>query len=939
MKKINIIILFLILISIVNAVNTDQLTQEGKNKAIGAICKSKQGGEACKAYEILKNPITPLTNELGSGVMKFFSAIKDPMGAGKDEVMNRIMESLQEDNPGLGNAFNFYSVFQKYRGKADQLFGKEEYEPFYNPETDEYGAGREGDPNYLKFSSGTQISEFERPSNEITGSVTQKDNKPEELKGISTENGLSFKCEKGEDKKNKKCIAKGDGFEEIQLDSGEEVVFIEQPKKKLIIKSGIVNFKVNNVDYNEIRDGEFRFDKEGKTIEYAKFTAGINLGGIYGPSTKHNVYKFNYLNKEYKFDVNAGGNVLFNPTQNSINGDGIKNFQFGDKTTLGKKTISGSFNLVFKDISKEEIQKINFRGNGKYMDSEENIITTSPEDFTVCLSKYDTNNIKLDSKKNECKGTNQVWINKEDYLVSIKTKGKNIVNMGLHTKIDTTLRGSETSFLMFPDMDNKLQVTKGIAELTKDHIKAWVESKGDCPVMGKVIGFAFKVFETESKTCGTYVKIDRYSVNGLVTPPLTIVGSEGNNYLIGSTGMISTINKDGKVIAGAFLGKNYKSADPFLAGETMIDEPAVNKDTMTRIYIMNYRKYLEGRINEIKGGKLNEYALAAFGISDVQGRNLDARQSMQFIQSELDLALVQLNNGYPPEDALSYQFDLKTGKKGRKLNIPPIFQKSIIEGFNDDGTIKPKRFAIIAKEDNKNCFNVNEFVMSECVLNDRMLNDMARKTYYEKNSLLKNDKGNPTILGNLINAEKLGPKNIIGERRLPKVTEETPIPDLIASLQRNIAFKRKQGVSDTEKTYFIPNTKIGYSINDMEKEIKRLNDIYQSDKDLATIESVDKELHSTLNKLKVNLPLGTTIPSYIDVVDVATIPIAALKAAKAGKLLTEYDYVINLRAFKNFAKVADDGSELLPFFARADKLPAKELAKYGDIPLVGKVCL
>src|SRR3989344_4344646 len=177
MKKINIIILFLILISIVNAINTDQLAQEGKNKAIGAICKFKQGGEACKAYEILKNPTTPLTNELGPGEMKFFSAIKDPMDAGK-----------------------------------------------------------------------------------------------------------------------------GDGFEEIQLDSGEEVIFIEQPKKKLIIKSGIVNFKVNNVDYKEIRDGEFRIDKDGK-IEYAKFTAGIDLGGIYGPNTKHNEYKFNYLNKEYKFDV------------------------------------------------------------------------------------------------------------------------------------------------------------------------------------------------------------------------------------------------------------------------------------------------------------------------------------------------------------------------------------------------------------------------------------------------------------------------------------------------------------------------------------------------------------------------------------------------------------------------------------------------------------
>ena len=927
MKKINIIILFLILISIVNAINTDQLTQEGKNKAIGAICKSKQGGEACKAYEILKNPTTPLTNELGPGVMKFFSAIKDPMDAGKDEAMNRIMESLQEDNPGLGNAFNFYSVFQKYRGKADQLFGKEEYEPFYNPETNEYGAGKEEDPNYFKFSSGTQISEIE-PTNEITGSVTTS--KPEELKGVQTENGLSFKCEKGEDKKNKRCVAKGDGFEEIQLDSGEEVIFIEQPKKKLIIKSGIVNFKVNNVDYKEIRDGEFRIDKDGK-IEYAKFTAGIDLGGIYGPNTKHNEYKFNYLNKEYKFDVSAGGNVLFDPIQSKIGGDGIKSFQFGDKT----KTISGSFTLKFKDINKGDVENIKFRGNGKYMDSENNIIATSPDDFTVCLSKKDTSKTVL---KDGCEGTNQVWINKEDYLVSIKTKGKNIINVGLHTKIDTRLKGAETSFFMYPNLDNKFQITKGVAEVTKDHIKAWVESKGDCPLTGKIIGFAFRVFETEGKTCGTYIKIDRTSVNGEITPPLTIVGTEGKSYLIGSTGMISTIDKDGKVIAGAFIGKNYKSADPFLVGKTVIGEPVVNKDTMTRIYIMNYKKYLEGRISEIKGGKLNEYALAAFGISDVQGRNLDARQSMQFIQGDLDLALVQLNNGYPPEDALSYQFDLKTGKKGRKLNIPPIFQESIIEGFNDDGTIKPERFATIAKEDNKNCFNVNEFIMSECVLNDRMLNDIARKTYYEKNGLLKNDKEKPTILGNLINAEKLGSKNIIGERRLPKVTEETPIPDLIASLQNNIAFKRKQGISDTEKTYFIPNTNIGYSINDMEKEIKRLNDIYQSDKDLTTIENVDKELHSTLNKLKVNLPLGTTIPSYIDVIDVATIPIAALKAAKAGKLLTEYDYVINLRAFKNFVKVADDGSELLPFFARADKLPAEELAKYGDIPLVAKVC-
>lgn len=376
MKKI--ILILIVIILLVGSANASLIASEGKKQILSKACSSEQGKVGCKAFEIARNPTQAAIGQIeGSAeLMEIFSVAKDPSEYGKDKVLNKIMENLQEDNPGLSDAFKFLPKFQEYSAKLDEILGKgneQEWEPHYDKETGNFGAIKEGEKEpYFEFSPGVEMSLIEN-NGQITGSVVTNGGggaideiKFTELDGPKTE----FTCNA-----KKRCTTvKADGFEALNLKSGDKVRFIEDPKthkKELQILKGEFQLKIGDKPPMLIRNARFVIDKNNN-IEYAKFES-VNTAK----------YEFEYNKKQYNFNVQSGGTVLFDPMHKKVN---IKRTSVKiDEKEINAKI--GNADVLFDHEGNiVKIGFLNCKSRCSY-DYNKDVNVGSDKDFTVYLDK------------------------------------------------------------------------------------------------------------------------------------------------------------------------------------------------------------------------------------------------------------------------------------------------------------------------------------------------------------------------------------------------------------------------------------------------------------------------------------------------------------------------------------------------------------------------
>lgn len=926
-------------ISSIYAINTDEFSKLGKEKALGAACKSKQGESACQAYNALKDPTGKLLGELGPQAQQLISGIQNPLGAGREAVMNKLMQSLQENSPELASAFNFYNTFQKYRGKIDGVFGDEEgkrYEPYYNEQTEEFGATKDGNP-YFVATEGVNI--IEAPESKITGAVTDsKIQIKEETKLETTEDKpkISFRCDANI---CKKVIA--DGFEVTNLMEGEMIEFSEDPKtgiKSFKVLKGEIDLKIKGKSVGEpkgeITNGEFRLKND--VLEYAKFN-----------SVRDGKYTFDYNKIDYKFDVGKGGEVLFDPTKLQMGGKKLK-------FNINNKQLEGDFNIQFGSIGLTNIKDINFSANGKFIDTKNKLIATAPDKFVICLSGFTTTDKKTKGLKDKarCEGDNQIWINEESALTTINMRGKTKVAIGKYTTIDTTKNGATASYSIFPDRNDKFQVTDGAARIEKDHIATWVEYKRskECKnlITSKIIAaFAAKGILKVEQNCGFYVSIDRTGIPSVLTQSLEIVdpdasqkGLKGYSIEITSTGMISAKDyKTGNAVDGDYkkYGGLFNNAKLLGAGEII-----TSKETQAAANIEGYIKHIDSQINNIEGKKWENVLLGLCvactkekdGFECCLTRKRKAMEELLKQKNDLNEALKRLKEGYSVEDS----FEWKIIKNGKEQNIilgaSQTFKESIYK-INNDGSLNPEALSKLAREKSKECSGINEYLIVSCLSESELLKGLAKQELYRDNSILKNSKDKDTIFSEFTKDRQIG--------RFIDEDDELTILRGIDYMRKTADYYKNNSVTTVYKknkagnlVYEKGKTVVLYTPDDLIKEANRLEKIYKENNAFNELDAAEKELNNLPNKFKKILPFITEAGTIDEVVFVAGDISQLAKAYKAQKAFKVAKYSLAKKAISNLDNVAKEGSDLFKTLTRGDKALVKELE---DIPEVAKVCL
>ena len=926
MNKKNILIVFIlvIFISSVYAINTDEFAKAGKEKALGAACKSKQGESACQAYNALKDPTGKLLGELGPQAQQLISGIQNPLGAGKEAVMNKLMQSLQENNPELASAFNFYNAFQKYRGKFDGFFGKEEgnrYEPYYDEQSKEFGATRDGKP-YFVATEGVNINVDE--NNEITGAVITVKEQPIELKTTEDRPKISFSCDVNVCKK-----VTANGFEILNLVKGDKIEFSEDPKngiKNFKVLNGEIDLKINGKPIGEpkgeINNGEFRLKND--VLEYAKFN-----------SVRDGKYSFNYNKVDYKFDVSKGGEVLFNPTNLKIGGKKLKDFK------LDGKLLEGDFEVNFGNKDLKSIRKIFFDKSGKYIDTDKGIVTTSPLKFTICLTSYDSEKTNLNGVSGgACEGENYLWFNGGN-LNFIKTAGKIDYGIGKYLRVDSTKSGAKTTYVQTPIMDDFFEVSEGGAIIEKDEIRSWVEYKGKCnnKITGKIVSFAIKILEIKdtskirdgkNKPCGLFVETFRTGIPKVATQRVNIIDPD-NRYdiKIGSTGTLSAIDLTTlKDVGGVY--RNYKNANEEFYFSNLVDIEN-KKSLFFGEYIMNDEKTALSLLKEMKlslthqKDALNRKLIDNLAIKipgtgkSYADLKSEAQNDIENKIKSIDGAMELIEKGYPLSKAL----------KEERLNNE--YEGQILTNtINEDGTINTKKLIELSKkriEETDGCFSTNLYqAVGDCLGAVHTSLDLSKHLIYTEHNILE-ESGKQTIIGYLMEEKKLSFDESL---RASKTVLGLPF----------------EGVGVTIKGALIRLPDKKFTVKEIKEDITRIETIIKDDERFKDIKEVQKEIDGAEKWKEV----GISATEFANMIDVATLPVDVISVVKLGSKLNLIKNGIRLNDVKALReyKALSKSMEYLKAGAESDLFKQitkgkSSIKEMDDIPKIaselGVVCL
>jgi len=908
-KAVLIIIISIILSNLVIAIESDKFGEMGKQKLMEKVCSSSEkGSAACQAYSALQDPTGQLLGQLGPQASTFFYGVKDPFGTGKTIVMDRIMSSMP---PEVQSAAQFYYTFQGYLVNVNKYFGSDEakrYEPCYDEDTKSTCINKDGEP-YITTTYGITATSrvgIEDTRNEITGAVAKE---PVELeKGKPS---IYFLC----DNKDGCKKVTADGFEASNLKEGDKVMFSDNPKTgetEFEILKGDINLIVNGRQLGPVRNGKFRI--KDKVIEYAKFD-----------SVKGGKYTFKYgNNKEYLFDVNKGGTVIYNPAEQKIGGKGLKQFNIGDMV------FDGDFMINFGDKKLSTIKNIKFGENGIFIDKGSNIVATSPKEFNVCLSAHDTVNNVLNEIKGGCEGDNYFWLNKDpnNYLNIINTKGRIKYNVGQYTLVDTTdkniNKAARTTYMQTPNMDDVIMVTDGAAILEKDAIRSWIEDKGKCKtVTGKVVAFAIEILETEKKNCGLYISTARTGRPEVVTQRITVVDPyEEIMFQVGSTGTIVANNlKTGKAIIGLY--QNYANPNEnmyFSQSLNLFGQPLVTQEETSVALLKQRLNNLENLKKDLEHTKYDNLAIPYeyIGLKSYATFKEEAKDSLEDEINDLKGVIKFIEEGYTVDAAFE------------KMSIEKnSFLRNTMNSVKPDGTFDPNILLDVTKrrvEDSDGCFHTNLYKSLNCINEVKESLGIVRYNVYNEHNVLYDTKGKETLIGYLINKKGLSFEDAV------KAAKNT-----VPALDRRSSFCVPLAGKCID---YIPakNSKYG-SLDEIHKYARKIEEDVKNDPLYKTLDDTEEKIGNSESWKE----FGVFGLEFANTIDVVTLPTDVAAVFKLGRIL-KVKGVVKVENFLENYKTAAKGFENLKAAMNADlfKLLNKhdlvDVAKIDDIPDIAKVC-
>lgn len=155
----------------------------------------------------------------------------------------------------------------------------------------------------------------------------------------------------------------------IQLEKGSKIEYSEIDGQTFLDLEGEGDIEIGETALHNIKDASISLN-ENDQIDFAEFI-----------STTKEEYIFNYENKEFVFNTEAGSKVFFNPSENIIQGENAK-------LDIGYRYIEGDeFNLFLDE--RGEINRIEISKDGFYNDLINDLKYSSNEDFLVYLDGRD----------------------------------------------------------------------------------------------------------------------------------------------------------------------------------------------------------------------------------------------------------------------------------------------------------------------------------------------------------------------------------------------------------------------------------------------------------------------------------------------------------------------------------------------------------------------
>lgn len=148
----------------------------------------------------------------------------------------------------------------------------------------------------------------------------------------------------------------------IQLDKDSQISFSEKNGESLIqIESGSI--EIGETLVQGVQNANIKINEDNQ-IDFAEFS-----------SREGGEYNFNYNEKDFKFNAEKGGKVLFNPKENILSGENVE-------LNLDNQLIKAeSFQAGFDG---ENIDSVKLKG-GVYEDKRRNLEYSSDEEFSVYL--------------------------------------------------------------------------------------------------------------------------------------------------------------------------------------------------------------------------------------------------------------------------------------------------------------------------------------------------------------------------------------------------------------------------------------------------------------------------------------------------------------------------------------------------------------------------
>lgn len=239
------------------------------------------------------------------------------------------------------------------------------------------------------------------------------------------------------------------GFSIYKLKQNSKLSIFRREKGISLHLEGEGSLRVLGGTLNNVRNTHLLLD-ENNDIEYAKFT-----------SVEGGSYSFSYDSKSYKFEVNSGAEIEFDPKESKISGkNAILNYKGGmiDSSDFEAVIIGNIENIIVKEVY--------FSGGGKIIE------TVDGKSFTLEFEK-DTQLYRIPFKGEigKCKNAKVScieWHGPERYLVvnALSNNNLKILDEGIVNFLDISMI-SDDSRVLFSNEEDEILFSKDPFKVSK----------------------------------------------------------------------------------------------------------------------------------------------------------------------------------------------------------------------------------------------------------------------------------------------------------------------------------------------------------------------------------------------------------------------------------------------------------------------------------------